>query len=218
MNAARVKPKAREPRVYVVANLKGGVGKSSIASNLACLLAETHSTAAVDLDAGQGDFSRFAKLRNMESHILSSADDVFDLIQTLTKDGKDVVVDCPPGESPATKIACYLADAVVMPVRPGANDAAAIGRLLSMVKEIRQERDDLKVFSICNFFKNSSEAKSMVTLLQQMGVATYVGKLWDRKDYSFAIGSGQPVWEVAAGKPAAEEMRSLCEALERMVA
>jgi len=217
MNAKK-KTTQQAPRVYVVANLKGGVGKSSISANLACLLAETKEVVAVDLDGRQGDLNRFAKLRNLESHIVSDAEVLVDLVNQLTQAGKDVVIDCPPGENPTTRVACYMADAVVMPVRPGANDAAAIGRLMAMVKEIRQERDDLKVFSICNFYKNSTEAKSMVTLLQQMGVATFVGKLWDRKDYSFAIGNGQPVWEVAPGKPAAEEMRSLCEALERMVA
>ena len=214
----KTKREGREPRVFVVANLKGGVGKSSIAAHLACLLQEFGTVAALDLDAGQGDLNRFALLRGIEAHTIDNAEGVIDLVDRLTKEGKDVVIDCPPGESPSTRVACYLANAVVMPVRPGANDAAAIGRLLSMVNEIRQERTDLKVFSVCNFYKNSSEAKSMVTLLQQMGVATFVGKLWDRKDYSFAIGSGEPVWEAADGKPAAEEMRSLCEALERLVA
>lgn len=210
-----VEPK--DPRVYVVANLKGGVGKSSVAAHLACLLAEQFEVAVVDLDPGQGDLNRFAKLRGIESHMIHESDVLFDRVEFLTASGKSVVIDCPPGESPSTRVACYLADAVVMPVRPGANDAAAIGRLLSMVGEIRRERADLQVFTLCNFFKNSNEAKMMVSLLQQMGVATYVGKLWDRKDYSFAIGSGKPVWETAEGKPAAEEMRSLCEALERMV-
>ncbi len=213
----KLKAEPKEPRVYVVANLKGGVGKSSVAAHLACLLAEQSPVTAVDLDPGQGDLNRFAKLRGIETHIVQEADVLFDLVEALTGEGKSVVIDCPPGESPSTRVACYLADAVVMPVRPGANDAAAIGRLLSMVGEIRQERSDLQVFTLCNFFKNSNEAKMMVSLLQQMGVATYVGKLWDRKDYSFAIGSGKPVWETAEGKPAAEEMRSLCEALERMV-
>lgn len=218
MNSAKKRTPTKPPRVLVVANLKGGVGKSSVAAHLACLIAEDTPVAAVDLDAGQGDLSRFAKIRGLEAHIVQEADALFDLVEALQKEGKTVIIDCPPGESAATKVACYMADAVVMPVRPGANDAAAIGRLLSMVGEIRKERADLQVFTLCNFFKNSSEAKLMVTLLQQMGVATYVGKLWDRKDYSFAIGSGQPVWEAAEGKPAAEEMRSLCQALERMVA
>lgn len=205
-------------RVFCVANLKGGVGKSSLACNLACYLEEVGKAAIIDLDTGQRDSERFAGLRGLTMRSIENAEDLYDAVETLTQEGHDVVIDCPPGERPETKLACYLASAVVMPTRPGTNDAHGIGRLLSMIREIREERPSLPVYAVCNFFKNSTEAKSMVEILKQMGSATYLGKLWDRKDYSVSIGDGVPVWEATPNKPAAEEMRGICEALDRMVA
>lgn len=211
------KDKSGKGRVFTIANLKGGVGKSSLACNLACYLDEMGSAAIIDLDTGQRDSERFAGLRGLTMRNVADAGGLYDAVDDLNKTGFDVVIDCPPGEKPETKLACYMASAVVMPTRPGTNDAHGIGRLLSMVREIRNERPDLPVYAVCNFFKNSMEARSMVEILKQMDTATFLGKLWDRKDYSVSIGEGMPVWEAVPGKPAAIEMRGICEALNRMV-
>lgn len=204
-------------RIFVIANLKGGVGKSSIAANLACHLATKGPVSTVDLDVGQRDLHRFSSIRGIASLVIGETRELIEHLQARQAAGESVVVDCPPGERDTTKAACYLASAVVMPVRPGANDAQAIGRLLSMIGEIREARADLKVFSVCNFFKNSKEANGMVDILRQTPNATFVGKLWDRKDYSASIADAKPVWELVPGKPAAEEMLALCQALERVV-
>lgn len=211
------KDKPEKGRVFTVANLKGGVGKSSLACNLACYLDEVGKAAVIDLDTGQRDSERFAGIRGLTMRCVEDAGGLYDAVELLNRDGFDVVIDCPPGEKAETKLACYMASAVVMPTRPGTNDAHGIGRLLSMIREIRQERPDLPVYAVCNFFKNSTEARSMVEILKQMGSATFLGKLWDRKDYSVSIGDGLPVWESVPGKPAAIEMRGICEALNRMV-
>ncbi len=207
----------REPRVILVANFKGGVGKSSVAANLACYFAELGETEAVDLDILQGDLERFCKRRGIVCSRVDSPDHLVDHVQGLVRSGRSVILDSPPGESVLTRAACLMADAVVMPVRPGANDAAAIGRLMDMVAEIRVARNDLKVFSLCNFYSTTTEARLMSEILQQMSNSTFLGKLWTRKDYSSSIGNGVPVWEYAAGRPAADEMRALCGALERLV-
>ena len=208
-------------RCHVIANLKGGVGKSTIASFFAAHLAENGRPVAVlDLDRGQGDTERYAKLRGKGLRVLQAVEDpahLYDEVQNLVQEGWEVVVDTPPGESKSAKLACYLATAVIMPVRPGTNDVAAIGRLMEMASIIRQERADLQVLTLCNFFKQSKEAVLMVELLKSMANATFVGRIADRKDYSSALAEGKTPWELVPGKPAAEEMLGICAALDRMV-
>ncbi len=210
--------KQERGRVIVIANLKGGVGKSSIASYLAAYLEQDREVAILDLDDGQRDSERYAKMRGgIQLAAAGTHAEVYDEVQALISRGVDVVVDTPPGEVTASKLAFYLADAVVMPVRPGANDVAAIGRLMSMVNEIRDERPDLQVFTICNFFKGSREATLMVDILKVMTNAQFVGRLADRKDYSVALSEGKTPWEIAPGKPAGEEMLALCACLDRII-
>ena len=208
-------------RCHVIANLKGGVGKSTIASFLAAHLAEDGRRVAVlDLDRGQGDTERFSKLRGRGLEVLEATDDparLYDEVERRIAAGWEVVVDTPPGESRAAKMACYMASAVIMPVRPGTNDVAAIGRLMEMASIIRQERADLQVLTLCNFYKQSKEAMLMVELLKSMANATFVGRIADRKDYSSALAEGKTPWELVPGKPAAEEMQAIFAALDRMV-
>jgi chromosome partitioning protein len=207
-------------RCHVIANLKGGVGKSTISSFLAAHLAESgHNVAVLDLDRGQRDTERYARLRGRGLRVLEASDDpakIFDQVSSLVGQGWEVVVDTPPGESKAANIACYLASVVIMPVRPGTNDVAAIGRLMEMTNLIRRERADLKVLTLCNFFKSSKEATLMVELLKSMTNATFVGRIADRKDYSSALAEGKTPWELVPGKPAAEEMAAICAALDRL--
>lgn len=207
-------------RCHVVANLKGGVGKSTIASFLAAYLAESgHQVAVLDLDRGQGDTERYAKLRG-GLRIVEATEDpakIYDEVTDLLKDGWEVVVDTPPGESKVAKLALYMASVCIVPVRPGINDVSGVGRILQQTTDIRQERADLKVLTLCNFFKTSKEATLMVELLKSMVNATFVGRIADRKDYSGALGEGKTPWEFVPGKPAADEMKSICAALDRMV-
>ena len=219
-------PKFAEPethagRCHVVANLKGGVGKSTIASFLAAYLTESprSKVAVLDLDLGQEDTSRFARLRGRGLRVLDPTVEpslMYDEVAELVQQGWDVVVDTPPGESKAAKLACYMASAVIVPVRPGTNDVSAIGRLMEMTSIIRQERSDLRVLTLCNFFKPSKEATLMVELLKSMANATFVGRIADRKDYSSALAEGKTPWELVPGRPAAEEMNAICAALDRM--
>jgi chromosome partitioning protein len=218
---ARQSHQGGQGRCHVIANLKGGVGKSTVSSFLSAYLeGKGHQVAVLDLDKGQGDTERFARLRGRGLKVLEGTDDparLYDRVNELLGNGWEVVVDTPPGESRAAKLACYMASAVIMPVRPGTNDVAAIGRLMEMASLIRQERSDLQVLTLCNFYKGSKEANLMVELLKSMSNATFVGRIADRKDYSSALAEGKAPWELVPGKPAAEEMEGICAALDRMV-
>lgn len=212
------KPKAsKKGRVFAIANFKGGVGRSCLAFNLACYLNEVGKAALLDLDAGQPDSERFSGNCDLMVRRVANAEDLYGVVDQLCLDAFDVVIDCPPCEKAKTQLACYMASAVVMPIRPQTNDAYDMGRLLSMLREIRHERPELPIYTVCNFFKNAREAISMVELLKQMGAARFLGKLWERNEYSAAMGDGRPVWEAFQGQPAAVEMRGFCEALNRMV-
>lgn len=200
----------RRGRVFAVANLKGGVGKSLTSDHLAVHL----NAVAIDLDPNQGDTERFALTRGLDYKKVSDYRELFDVLEALTSEGRDVVLDCPPGEAPETRMAIVCADAVIAPTRPGPNDLAALGRITSLVREVRSQRPKLPLFFLCNFYRRSEVADLMVGVLQASSEGKYIGKLWERKEYAAATQDGKAVWEHAPDKPGAEEMRNLCRFLD----
>jgi len=108
-----------------VLNQKGGVGKTTLATNLA---AAAHlgrkRTLLIDLDQ-QGSALDWYNARQEGSKLAGLATVKFDRALSLPKyreiaSGFDVVVlDGPPRLGTLTRSAAVLADIVVMPVRPG---------------------------------------------------------------------------------------------------
>jgi chromosome partitioning protein len=209
-----------KPAIWAVVNYKGGVGKSTVSVHLACHL----GAEIIDLDA-QGDAARFGDAAGLPTHRMHGAtpEQLFDLVETLRAQGKRVVMDGSPGESALTGLAILVSDVVVTPTRPGPNDLEALSRIAVALREanrirVQQDGPDAAVplLLLCNFYRRSSVADVFVSTLQAVGVGRYIGKLWERNDYAFAIADGKPVWEFAPDSQAAKEMRSLVVFLEKM--
>jgi chromosome partitioning protein len=200
------------PFVTAVANYKGGVGKSTVAVHLAAHL----GASLIDLDQN-GDSARFGLRAGLDTHRMhdASPEEVFDLVAQLRKDGRSVVLDCPPGSSYLTQVALLTCDAVLCPTRPGPNDVYAIGRVNLAVKDASSARQEpIPLLYICNFFRNTEVAKIFVGTLQSSDKGEYIGRMWERKEYAEAVEAGVPVWDFAPKSTGAEEMRNLVCFLE----
>jgi chromosome partitioning protein len=199
-------------RVTAVANYKGGVGKSTAALHLAC----SEKAVLIDLDMN-GDSSRFSTRYGLETYRMhnATAAELYDLVERLKNEGKNVVLDCPPGISDLTKLAILTADVVLCPTRPGPHDVFALGRITTVVREAAAVRGPIPLFYLCNFYRNTEIAKTYCMMLQGSADGTFIGKLWERKEYAEAIDNGLPVWEFAPESTGATEMRNLVAFLSR---
>ncbi len=136
--------------VIAVVNLKGGVGKSTIAVNLACELAcefaDSRSVMVVDADsqATATDWARRGDLParvetlplDAEARVGSWADRVLNL------NADHVIIDCPPHIGPATLAAIGIADMVLIPVTASGADLVATDQALSLVHDAQAVRKD----------------------------------------------------------------------------
>ena len=130
--------------IIAVANLKGGVGKSTIAVNLACDLAGRQSAVLVDADV-QGTATEWASRGDLpvtvESMPLESGKEVAAWVErVLDIDAAHIVIDCPPHVGPATYAAVGIADIALVPVTPSGADLVATTQALSLVREVQEAR------------------------------------------------------------------------------
>ena len=130
--------------VIAFANLKGGVGKSTLAVSVAGQFASGgKAVALVDADP-QGTVAAWAEAGNLPFEVLPlplAAGNVqrwIERVLALTADL--VVIDLPPMLGDATAAALAVADVAAVPVSPSGADLTATGKALDLIGRARAER------------------------------------------------------------------------------
>ena len=137
------------PTVITVANGKGGVGKSTVAINLAGALSKKDKSVFL-LDADpQGTSSSWFKIRKEQPntnliHKALEATDVpwspQDLAKRLKEDLKEfsfILIDCGPANDSTTKTALALSDFVIIPVTPSPYDLQSVQKTIHLIHDGR---------------------------------------------------------------------------------
>lgn len=143
----------RPSRVIVVANEKGGSGKSTIAMHVAVALMKSgRRVASVDLDTRQMSFTRYVENRRAWSkHIdrpleipdhycldelprhadasdeMTAANDLVDLINDLAKDHDIIIIDTPGHQDHLTQLVHLMADTLITPMNDSFLDFDVLG-------------------------------------------------------------------------------------------
>ena len=141
--------------IIVVGNLKGGTGKTTIAVNLACALAERGSRVAlldVDPQASAVAWGRAGLLPiRIEAappsagaaggRWLARAGELASVVDVL-------VIDLPAVIAPAIASATMIADLILVPVTPSAVDVGPTERVLHTIRITRESRPGQKPVAI----------------------------------------------------------------------
>ncbi len=188
--------------VVVVANQKGGAGKTTVTRNLA--VAAGDDVAIVDRDP-QGSVTAWWNRRKAESPALVPVTGTLaETLNSLREAGARLVfIDTPPAANAELAGIIAESDLVVIPVRPSPDDLDAVGPTLDLVAAARK--------SFC-FVLTQATARTRLALeavpeLAQHGrVAPVV--MHSRQDYPSAALAGLGVTETG-DTPAAIEVRQL---------
>ena len=186
-------------KTVLVAGSKGGVGKTTIATNLAAHYAlDGKRTVLVDADP-QGSSTRWAQRRaSLESAVLAVDGTARRGWRKQVPEDADVVVIDAPAGALADDLASFLdeADAVVVPVLPSALDIDAIvGFLNTLAKVPRVHKRKLPVGLVVNRSKPWTNASQQAVEMLSTWPYPVVAQLRDTQAYVVLAGLGRSLFD-----------------------
>lgn len=221
------KRKTNMAHIIGIIQVKGGAGRSTVATNIAGLIAENKrkSVALIDCDMPQGTSASWAAIRRGEDAssditIATAANHVelVEQVQRLDADHDFIVIDAPPRIAEITKAAMILSHLSLIPVGASAPDVWATSDLLPTIAAAKAHKPDVDARIVWNRFRNSTrlahelEAEANQTL----GLKQMESKLGYRVAYAEAIARGMTVSEWS-DKVAKNELLSLAKEIQRVM-
>ncbi len=205
------------PRVVAIANSKGGVGKSTLATNLAVegalgglsvLLVDTDPQASSAVFAATRDENRPAfRLIQMSQPILHRE------IPKLSEPYDLVILDTGARENKTFRSALAAADSVLVPITPSAYDIWASEDVFTLVDEIGTTRNLETRVVLNQVIPRTRVAREALEALEELtdefGAELMNTRIHSRVAWKMAIGKGLSVTEFEPGGSAASELRAL---------
>mgnify|MGYP001174150171 CR=1 FL=1 len=208
--------------ILAVGNVKGGVGKTTLAINIAIARARAgREVLLVDGDE-QGTAAAFTDLRTEllgapgYTAVALQGAALRTQVRQLAAKYADVVIDVGGRDTGSLRAALTVADTVLIPVQPRTFDVWAIDRMAELVHEARSINDRLRALAVLNAAdvsgKDNEEAEA--ALAEADGIECLATRVVRRKAFPNAAASGRSVLEQAGqDQKAAAELDALVAAL-----
>ncbi|TGD93752.1 ParA family protein [Methylobacterium nonmethylotrophicum] len=205
--------------VILVANQKGGAGKSTICAHFGALAEADGKTLLVDADP-QGSLTDWYTSREAETPLLAQADanSIAQVLDAAADEGvKWVIIDSAPHNAPLMASLMSRANVTVIPVRPGPFDLKAAGKTLDMARALKAP-----IVCVINAAPPPTrESEPTVVaearmVLTSMGAPVLPGQVSQRASFSHALITGQSVTEYDPDGRAAGEILAMWSAVTKL--
>lgn len=200
--------------IIVVANSKGGVGKSTLAVHLAAWLSERgHRVILADCDTQQSSSEWLQEaVPNVRCVRLANPDQILDNLPQLAQEADYVVADGPGSNTETSRALLLRADFAIVPCKASMLEVRALAAataVLRQAQDIRTGRPDA-VIVLSMVGKNYRLTQDMKDAAAALELPLAQTALTLKQIYADAPGQGAVVWHMGArGKEAAEEVESL---------
>jgi len=200
--------------IVMIGGVKGGTGKSTIASNLAVYLAGNgKDVLLLDVDP-QATAYKWATRRQEKHpdaprvHTSQASGRVFDVIRDVSRRYEHIVIDSGGHASDAMKSAMLGAQKLYVPLRPSQADLETVGEMTAMIADVKALNPALQAFSLVSMASTnpvvleSMEAREALKDVPELDLSDCV--IRDRKVYRDAFFEGVGVVEMTSNKGTAE--------------
>jgi len=184
--------------------VKGGVGRSTIATNLSAVFSLKKPTALIDCDLPQGTSASWYAVRKSEvppaNLTLATARDYRELINVareLSLDHRYIVIDAPPRIAEMTRAIIVMSTLCLVPLGASAAEIWSTADLLTTIDAARTFRKDIDVRIVWNRFRaHTREALDLSEAARkELGLKELATRLGYRVAYSEALARGLSVDE-----------------------
>lgn len=187
--------------IISVTSLKGGVGKSTIAQNLAvCMAHNGYKVCIADADTNQSSL-RWSSLRSDELPIIPAfgtpEKTLSANIKQLALDYEIVIIDGTPTLDKITSKIILLADMLLVPILPSGLDIWATEQFLERYEDAKIEKEkDIPAFMILNQYQsNITFNREVKEALTETSIQLFNSTLRPRTAYREVIIQGKGVFE-----------------------
>lgn len=205
-----------------VLNQKGGVGKTTLAVNIAAALARTGKRVLlIDADP-QGSALDWAAARE--------GDPLFAVVGlpkpsihkelAMVGEGYDVVViDGPPRVTDLARSAIMASDIVLIPVQPSPYDIWAADEVVKLIQEASVFKENLKsVFVINRKIANTAIGRDVREALEAYDLPTLEASIVQRVAFAEAAAVGKAIYEQDRDGVASQEIEAVVSELQERFA
>lgn len=205
---------------YSFVNLKGGVGKTTLATHFAGVLARRgRKVLFIDADP-QGSARDWLSVRTSEPPFSLVALDrpvIHRDIDGLARGYDDVVIDGPPRVADVMRSAIVASDVAIIPVTPSPYDIWASSDAVSVIREAAMHNNRLKpIFAINCLIRGTRIAEEAKEALAEISGGDFTVPVAEayiarRTIFPQSAKEGKLVWEIDASSPAVEEIEAFTD-------
>jgi chromosome partitioning protein len=191
-------------RIISILQLKGGVGRSTVATNLAGELSRGKPVALIDCDAPQDTSLAWYYARqknkpsdNLKAYSAKTADEMIQAISQLDGQVKYIILDSPPRISEIARAMLMASDLILIPIGASLAEVWACSDLNSDIKDARQHKELNAHLLWTRYREYTNLAKELHDKAEEyLELPSLNSILGYRVAYAEALGSGHTVGEL----------------------
>lgn len=201
--------------------IKGGAGRSTLATNLAGELAKKSRVLLIDCDMPQGTSASWAAMREAGDLKATFAANHGELVAEINEyqDNYDfIVLDGAPRSNELTKAIMILADLSLIPVGASAAEVWATSDMLPIIEAAQEAKPDLLTRLVWTRYRGYTRTAKEISRAagRELGLKALRSKIGFRVAYSDALAQGLTVAE-SADKAAKSEIEALTREVRKLL-
>ena len=206
--------------ILTIGQIKGGVGKSLLSSNITVLRAQAGNVLLIDADE-QGTSGDWADHRaSLEiptewTTIRLKANAIRTEVKKLAPKFDDIIIDCGGRDTASLRAALTISDIFLVPFQPKSFDIWTKDKVCSLIEEATAVNDKLKCYAVinCAFPRGTDNEEAKKILSKVEGLKLLPATIGMRKSFSNATAEGLGIIEMKGDQKAKEEMIALHDAI-----